>query len=113
MPGDAQITIGRLHELSYNEALRLLMLSAPLACASGADQDIDALVSYFGRVIDAEQDEPNLRGCRFWKDGMARNSIRRLRAGPIPTLSCRCSAVSAWNLDTVSSNVLSIWAASR
>ena len=51
---------GRLHELSYNETLRLLMLSAPLACASGADQDIDALVSYFGRVIDAEQDEPNL-----------------------------------------------------
>jgi hypothetical protein len=49
-----------LHQLSYDETLRLLMLSALLACASGADKDVDALAPDFGRVVDAEQDEADL-----------------------------------------------------
>ena len=52
---------GRLHQLAHDEALLLLVLAAPLAGAARADQDIDALVADLGRVIDAEQDEPDLR----------------------------------------------------
>jgi hypothetical protein len=48
-----------LHELSYDKTLRLFMLSALLACASGANQDVDTLIPYFDRVVDAEQDEPD------------------------------------------------------
>jgi hypothetical protein len=43
-----------------NEALLLLMLAAAPPRASRPDQDVDALMRYFGRVIDAEQDKPNL-----------------------------------------------------
>jgi hypothetical protein len=49
-----------LHELSYDETLRLPVLAAVLARASGADQDVDAFITYFCWVVYAKQDEPDL-----------------------------------------------------
>src|SRR5262245_54382692 len=50
-----------VHQLFNNEALRLLMLSAALTQASGADKNIDAFVSYLGGVIDTYEDEAHFR----------------------------------------------------
>ena len=84
------------------------MLDAGLARAARTDEDVDTLIPYLGPVVDTEQDKLD-----FWvpllEAGIARRSMRRLRAGAMPILSCRVTRVSAWKPRIVSSKAFSIW----
>ena len=83
----------RLHQLSHHEALRLAVLPAALARAARTNQNVDAFVADFGRVVDFEQ-YSRTSGCGLETTGCARIIIRRLSAGPIPIRSWPCSRMS-------------------
>jgi hypothetical protein len=44
-----------LHKFAHNEALRFRVLPAALPQASGAKENVDALISDLGNFVDAEQ----------------------------------------------------------